>query len=98
MVVITKTTISIDEINQVLDKGRKLLADITIAAGYADSYKMQDDSQCIRLLLYLYLYAIESWDTSYNASNFYDQKTLIKLLSQVEQLFYICNTTKPCNT
>lgn len=92
----TITTVSITEIAQVLDKGQKLLADLAITAGYASLYHMEDNGQNLRLKLYLYLYAIQSWDVNINALNFYDQKYLIGLMSKVEQLFYIATVKKPC--
>lgn len=96
LIIKTTTTISITEITQVLDKGKRLLSDIAIASGYTSLYHMEDKGQCIRRQLYMYLYAIESWNTTINAQNYYDQKHLISLLSKVEQLFYICTVKRPC--
>jgi len=97
LIQITTTTISIDEITQALTKGKQLLADLGIAAGYTKVFKLKDNGgPCVRLQLYLYLYALESWDTSPKAMNYFDQPTLIHILSKIEQLFYICNVQKPC--
>lgn len=95
-VVSTTTTISIAEINQVMTKGQRLLADLTIAGGEAQLYHMDDPGKYLRTQLYLYLYALESWDTSVQALNFFDQKHLISILSKIEQLFYICVVKKLC--
>lgn len=92
----TTTTINVAEITQVLTKGKQLLADLAIAGGYASLYHLDDNGKYIRVLLYLYLYAIESWDTTAQAMNFFDQNHLIGLLSKVEQLFYICTVNKIC--
>lgn len=96
-VIITTTTISQAEIAQVLDKGQKLLADLSINAGYADLYHTKPaNSISTRLQLYLALYAIQSWNVANNTMNFFDQAHLIKLMSMVEQLFYIITIQKPC--
>ena|ERR1700761_1276782 len=94
--VATTTTISIAEITQVLTKGQQLLADLGINAGYSSLFHQEDKFKCVRLELYLLLYAIQSWDTTVNAMNFFDQNHLIMLLSKVEQLFYICTVISPC--
>lgn len=52
--------------------------------------------QCLTMELYLYLYAIQSWDVAPNAINFFDQHALMKLMSKVEQMFYICNFKPAC--
>lgn len=96
-VFITRTTISQAEIAQVLDKGQKLMSDLAIDAGYADLYHTKESSSIsMRLQLYLALYAIQSWDVSTNAMNFFDQPHLVKLMSMVEQLFYIVQIQKAC--
>lgn len=95
-VIKTKTTVSLDEIAQCLDKGQKLLADLAIEAGYASLYHLEDQAPCIRTQLYLYLYAIQSWDITTNAMNYFPQMQLIVLMSRVEQLFYICKVKKMC--
>lgn len=93
---ITTTTISTDEITQTLNKGKQLLADLGIAAGYVDVFKLKDAGLCTRLQLYLYLYALESWDSAAKAMNYFEQRQLIHILSKIEQLFYICNVKQPC--
>lgn len=96
-VIITTTTISQAEIIQVLDKGQRLLADLSIDAGYADLYHTKSPNSInTRLQLYLALYAIQSWNVTANAMNFFDQPHLVKLMSMVEQLFYIVSVQKPC--
>lgn len=93
---ITTTTVSLSEIAQVLDKGQKLLADLAITAGYASLYHMEDNVQNLRMKLYLYIYAIQSWDVTPKAQNYFGQFQLINLMSKIEQLFYICTVQKPC--
>lgn len=92
----TTTTVSLDEINQVLNKGQQLLADMAIVAGYAELYRMNDETVCTRLQLYLYLYAIQNWDVTPNALNWFSQDQLVRMMSKVEQLFYIVSIQKPC--
>lgn len=94
--VITTTTINVAEIAQVLTKGQQLLADMAINAGYASLYHQKDNFSCLRLELYLLLYAIQSWDITASALNFLDQTHLISIMSKVEQLFYICSVTPAC--
>jgi hypothetical protein len=94
--VTTTTTINVAEIAQVLLKGQQLLADLALNAGYASLYHQKDKFTCLRLELYLMLYAIQDWDTTADALNYYDQTHLIALMSKVEQLFYICSVTPAC--
>jgi hypothetical protein len=92
----TTTTISTAEITQVLNKGQQLLADMQLNAAYSQLYHMDDPGYCTRLQLYLMLYAIQSWDISPNALNYFDQNHLILLMSKVEQLFYIMQVKPSC--
>jgi len=95
---VVKTTTNIDpaEISMVLDKGLKLLSDLAIDAGYASLYDLKNEGVCTMKLLYLYLYAIQSWRTEDQAMNYMTQDDLISLLSRVEQLFYIVQTKRAC--
>ncbi len=96
-VTITTTTVSVAEIAQVLDKGQKLLADMVIDSAYAQLYRMPEPTVlCLRLRIYLALYAIQSWNTAPNAMNFFDQAHLIKMMSFVEQQFYIVKVSTSC--
>lgn len=96
-VVLTTTSVSLNEITSVLDKGQKLLADMSIASAYAILYRMPEPTKiCLRKRLYLALYAIQSWDIKVNAQNFFDQAHLIKMMSFVEQQFYIVQVSKSC--
>lgn len=92
----TTLTIPATEIVQVLDKGQRLLADLALTMGYQQIQGEKISCQCIALQLYLYLYAIQTWDQTPNAINYFDQFALIRIMSKVEQLFYICNYNKPC--
>lgn len=94
--VTTTTTINVAEITQTLTKGQQLLADLALNAGYSSLFHQKDRFECIRLQLYLMLYAIQEWDVTASVLNFCDQTHLIALLSKVEQLFYICSVTPPC--
>lgn len=95
-IVRTTTTIDTAEITQCINKGQQLLADAALQAGYAEMYKMQDNGVCMRLTLYLAIYALQSWDVTANAMNYFDQAHLIKIMSMVEQFFYIATINKPC--
>lgn len=86
----TDTTISLDEVKRVLDRGQRLMADLAIDAAYKKLYGLYDDLTCIRRLLYLYLYAIDSWVTCEDGNNYFTQCQLMDMLSEVEQLFIIC--------
>lgn len=83
------------EINNVLAKGQGLLADMAIAAGYEKLYFLAQSDPCKRNILYLYLYALESWDsTTDEAQNFMTLLQLKKILSAVEQLFCDCTVNE----
>jgi len=79
------------EITKVLDKGQAVLGKLALEAGYSSLYSMRDCKQCERMLLYLKLYAIESWDNTDNALNFFTVDQMKELLNSVEQLFGLCN-------
>lgn len=93
---VTTTTISTVEIGVVIDKGQRLLADLAIKNGYEIQLGEKITCVCLKLELYLMLVAIQSWDASPGAKNFFDQNALIKLLSKVEQLFYLCKFKPAC--
>lgn len=86
----TTTIIPVEEIQAVLTKGQKLLGDMGIDAGYAELFGTSDDQGCNRRLLYLYMYALESWVTCTDGVNFMCESQLTKILSEIEQLFYVC--------
>lgn len=92
----TTTNISLTEIAQVLVKGQMLLADMALTNGYHLQSGEKPTCVCLELELYLMLLAIQSWDPAANAINYFDQPSLIKLLSKVEQLFYICKFKPAC--
>lgn len=92
----TITTVSQAEITQVLLKGQQLMADLAITSGYQRMYGERDPGKCLKLQLYLYLYAIQSWNPAFNAINYFDQAHLISMMSKVEQMFYICNFKPAC--
>jgi len=83
-------TITCEEIDKVLKKGQQLMGDMGIEAGYRKLYSAPDTQACNRTLLYLYCYAIETWQNCEDGTNYMCEEQLIKLLSEVEQLFYIC--------
>lgn len=73
------------------------MADLAIAAGYEkQAGSGTSKCQCLLLSLYLYLYAVQSWDVTKGALNYFDQPALIKVLSKIEQMFYICNYKPAC--
>lgn len=78
------------EITQTLTRGKTLLADMAISAGYEKLYLLEKSNPCPRTLLYLYLYALEQWVNTDGAENFMTLQQLKKLLSAIEQLFCDC--------
>lgn len=90
----TYTTISTIEISSVIKRGTSLMGDLSIDAGYAKLYAMKKRKPEERRLLYLYLYAISSWDVTDLAWNYYGQEQLKILLSAVEQLLRNCKTSE----
>ncbi len=86
----TVTTIPVEEIQRVLDKGQKMMGDMAIEAGLKKIYGMGEKDGCQRRLLYMYCYAIESWLVCTDGVNYMCEKDLINLLSAVEQMFYTC--------
>lgn len=95
MVNYIQTTISdidSDEITRTLTRGQAVMGKLALAAGYANLYSMRDCSQCERMMIYLKLYAIESWDNGEKALNYFTLEQMRQLLNSVEQLFGLCNT------
>lgn len=88
----TISDIDPDEITRTLEHGQAIMGKMALKAGYANLYSMRDCEQCQRMMLYLKLCAIESWDNGDNAQNYFTLKQMRELLSSVEQLFGLCNT------
>ena len=86
----TISDIPIAEIEHALERAKKVISSLAIENGYARLYSMHQPEPCDRLLLYLYLYAMESWDNSANAENYMTVNQMKQILSEVEQYFGLC--------
>lgn len=89
--IITDSDIDNSEIARTLDRGQGVLKKMAYKAGIQALYSMKDCGQCERLLLYLRLYGIETWDNADGAVNFFSEEDMKQLLSSVEQSFGICS-------
>lgn len=89
----TNTTSDIDaeEITRTLDRGQGILKKMALEQGYATLYSMRNCGSCDRLLLYLRLYAIESWDNTDGATNYFSEEDMRKLLAGVQEYFGTCS-------
>jgi hypothetical protein len=86
----TYTTIPTDEVSSTITNGENLLWNLAISAGYNTLYDLVNTNKTERILLYLYLSAIETWDVTALAWNYFDQDQLTGLLSGVQQLLWAC--------
>ena len=87
----TISDIDEEEIERTIHRAEGVLKKMALEAGYSNLYSMKDLKQCDRLLLYLRLYALQSWDNADNAINFFSVDNMKKMLSSVEQSFGTCS-------
>lgn len=87
----TNSDIDTEEITRTLDRGQGILKKMALEAGYANLYSMRDCGECDRLLLYLRLYAIESWDNADGAINYFEIGDMRRLLTGVQEYFGTCS-------
>ena len=87
----TGSDIDSTEITRTLDRGQGVLKKMAIKAGIQSLYSMRECGQCERILLYLRLYGIETWDNTDGAVNFFSIEEMKQLLSSIEQSFGVCS-------
>ena len=92
-------SITIVEITNAHNLGMAALAELAVQEAMKDQYAIDllvceeaDFKEC----LYLYLYALDSWDNTEGAYNVLTEAQLIKIITRIEQLHKVCcnsNTT-----
>ncbi len=90
----TKTS-NVDVIVKMKDIAEKTLAQLSINAARVGMFDMKDKTECQRLSLYLYLYAIDSWrycesDPSKEVTNFMTEQELLSICANLGTLIDEC--------
>lgn len=85
--------ISSDEIASTLSKGRAALADAALNMGVNDLYKLYNNpcaptNQRNLFCLYLYLYALDTWDSA--GPNYPTEMQVQAILTKVQQISKTC--------